>query len=102
MGLRWMLSALLDQRQGDRAAVAMAIGRAIDDAWLADVPPEDLSMAELAALCAALKCQPGDLLGFTPDDPAEQAALDLSGNQFYQSFLAHRASLESQEAPDED
>lgn len=97
MGLRWMLSALLDQRQGDRAGVAMAIGRAIDETWLADVPPDDLTMAELAALCAALKCQPGDLLSFAPDDPADQAALDLSGNQFYQSFLAHRASLESPE-----
>lgn len=102
MGLRWMLSALLDQRQGDRAELAAALGRAIDAAWLADAPPADLTMADLAGLCAALKCQPGDLLAFAPDDPADQAALDLSGNQFYQSFLAHRANLEAAEDPDGD
>jgi DNA-binding Xre family transcriptional regulator len=97
-----MLSTLLDQRQGDRAALVSAIGRAIDDAWLADTPPEDLTMAELAALCAAIRCQPGDLLTFAPEDPADQAALDLSGNQFYQSFLAHRATLEEAEDAGDD
>jgi DNA-binding Xre family transcriptional regulator len=97
-----MLSALLDQRQGDRAELASAIGRAIDETWLADAPPGDLTMGDLAALCAALRCQPGDLLAFAPEDPADQAALDLSGNQFYQSFLAHRANLESAEAEDPD
>jgi DNA-binding Xre family transcriptional regulator len=94
-----MLSTLLDQRQGDRAELAMAIGRAIDETWLADAPPDDLTMADLAALCAALRCQPGDLLTFAPADPADQAALDLAGNQFYQSFLAHRANLEDPEHP---
>jgi hypothetical protein len=97
-----MLSTLLDQRQGDRAAIAAAIGRAIDETWLAGAPPDDLTMGDLAALCAALKCQPGDLLTFAPDDPAEQAALDLSGNQFYQSFLAHRAAMETADDPEDD
>lgn len=96
MGLKWKLSALLDQRQGDREALASALGWAIDEAWLADTPPAGLDLAALAALCEALKCQPGDLLSFEPEDPTEQAALHLAADQFYQSFLAHRASLEDE------
>ncbi|MNU10891.1 hypothetical protein D3C72_2583240 [compost metagenome] len=51
-------------------------------------------MAALARWCERLKCQPGDLLSWVSEDPAERAARNLAGDLFYQSFLAFRSQDE--------
>ena len=38
----------------------------------------------------------GDLLGFAPASPADQAALNLANDLFYQSFLSHRAAMDEE------
>ena len=65
-----------------------------DETWLGAAPPTGLTIADLATLCGLLGCQPGDLLGYAPESPADQAALNLANDLFYQSFLAHRAGQE--------
>ena len=55
-----------------------------------------IRFSTLEAICAALDCQPGDLLGFAPASPADQAALNLANDLFYQSFLSHRAALDDE------
>lgn len=96
MGLRWHLAEWLVQRRLDPDALEGALGAAIAPDWLDPTPPATLTMADLAALCAALSCQPGDLLTYDSEDPAEQAARNLSADLFYQSFLNHQAMLEEQ------
>jgi hypothetical protein len=44
----------------------------------------------LADLCQALGCQPGELLSWRPDDPAEQAERALAQDKLFQSFLAYK------------
>ena len=87
MGVMWHLSELLDQR----GLVVADLGAPIGPDWLTPTPPEGLGMAELARLCERLGCQPGELLTYEAEDPAAQAARNLAGDLFYQSFLAHRA-----------
>lgn len=97
MGLRWRLAETLATRHTELDDLAMRLDFAIDERWLGPEPPTGVGLAELAALCEALGCQPGDLLGYDADSPEEQAAANLANDLFYQSFLAHRSGLEDED-----
>lgn len=88
MGLNWHLLEYLDQH--DMAVVELEAGlpHPLPQTWLGQEVPAELSMDDLAVLCQALGCQPGDLLTFTPETPAEIAQRELERNMTYQSFLA--------------
>lgn len=84
MGLVWNLERLLEERGPDAlAALPFELPRG-------DTPPAELTLAELAEVCRVLGCQPGELLSYAPETPAEQAAAQLAKDQFYQSFLAYQ------------
>lgn len=93
MGLRWHLAELLEQAGINPADPTLAISPEM----LENTPPAGLDMAELARWCERLKCQPGDLLSWTSEDPADQAARNLAGDLFYQSFLAYRTQEEEED-----
>ena len=92
MALSWHLAEALDRAGRDLAAIAPSLE--VDETWLGAAPPTGLTIADLATLCGLLGCQPGDLPGYAPESPADQAALNLANDLFYQSFLAHRAGQE--------
>ena len=66
-----------------------------------DAPPSAMTLDDLAAMCQALGCQPGELLTFEAEDPAEQARRELARNASYQSLLAYQQAPDSDELDDE-
>lgn len=95
LSLSWHLRDALNRADLAWSAIAPTLPMA-DDTWLGSTPPAALTIADLAALCDALGCQPGDLLTHASVCPAAQAAHNLANDLFYQSFLTHR------EAQDDD
>ncbi|HEY9721299.1 MAG TPA: helix-turn-helix domain-containing protein [Oscillatoriaceae cyanobacterium] len=84
MGLVWHLESLLAERNPEVLAnLPFALPHG-------DEAPGALTLAQLAEICRVLACQPGDLLSYAFDTPAEQAARQLANDLFYQSFLAYQ------------
>lgn len=92
MGLRWHLVETVERLGLGWAEVEERLGFTVGAGLKGPTPPIDLSLPILADLCQALACQPGELLSWTPDDPAEQAARALAQDQTFQSFLAYKQS----------
>src|SRR5689334_7314126 len=92
MGFQWHLATYLAKRDLTWQALEERVGFSIGRDLRAVTPPVDLSLSVLADLCQALGCQPGDLLTFSPDSPAEQAERQLAANPLFQSFLAYKES----------
>lgn len=92
MGLRWHLVATVERLGLTWAQVEERLGFSVGADLKGATPPIDLSLPILADLCQALACQPGDLLTWQPDDPAEQAERALAQDRFFQSFLAYKQS----------
>jgi hypothetical protein len=90
MGLRWHLVEHLGRVGLEWGTLEARLGFAVPGDLRGGVPPIDLSLSVLADLCQALACQPGDLLSWGPDDPAEQAERALAQDQLFQSFLAYK------------
>ena len=88
MGFHWHLAPYLEKQQLTWPQLEERLGFAVGRDLRGAKPPLDLSLSVLADLCQALACQPGDLLTFSPESPAEQAERHLAGNHTYQSFLA--------------
>lgn len=88
MGFHWHLAPYIAGKGVGWDQLEERLGFKVPTNLKGVVPPVDLSLSVLADLCQALACQPGDLLSFTPDTPAEQAERQLAGNQTYQSFLS--------------
>src|SRR3954468_19697848 len=87
MGFQWHLATVLAKRDVTWSALEERLGFGVGRDLRGVTPPFDLSLSVLADLCQALGCQPGELLTFAPETPAEQADRHLAGNQLYQSFL---------------
>lgn len=92
MGLRWHLTDFLNQHHVTFEDLESRLGFPISQDLRGEHPPIDLSLPIVADLCQALQCQPGDLLSWSPDDPAEQAERALAQDALFQSFLAYRQS----------
>jgi DNA-binding Xre family transcriptional regulator len=92
MGLRWHLTDFLSQQQISLEELESRLGFPVGQDLRGDRPPIDLSLPIVGDLCCALQCQPGDLLSWGPDDPAEQAERTLAQDALFQSFLAYRQS----------
>lgn len=90
MGLIWHLNALLATRRLTADDLASRLSFPLGAEFWAETPPEAMTMDDLAAFCQALDCQPGELLSFAPESPADQARRELARNASYQSFLAFR------------
>jgi DNA-binding Xre family transcriptional regulator len=90
VGLRWHLTDIMRRDQVSIEDLEGRLGFSIGQDLRGDRPPIDLSLPIVADLCEALRCQPGDLLSFGPDDPAEQAERTLAQDALFQSFLAYR------------
>jgi hypothetical protein len=90
MGLRWHLTEHLVQAGLSWSDLEGRLGFAVPGDLRGDVPPIDLTLPVLADLCQALGCQPGALLSWQPDDPAEQAERTLAQDLLFQSFLAYK------------
>lgn len=90
MGLRWHLVEYVERHGINWPDLAERLGFTVGADLKRETPPIDLSLPIVADLCQALDCQPGDLLTWRPDDPAEQAERALAQDQFFQSFLAYK------------
>ncbi|MEB3329916.1 MAG: helix-turn-helix domain-containing protein [Candidatus Sericytochromatia bacterium] len=90
MGLGWHLTEHLARVGLEWAALEARLGFPVPPDLRGAVPPIDLSLPVLADLCQALGCQPGELLSWQPDDPAEQAERTLAQDRLFQSFLAYK------------
>lgn len=92
MGLNWKLIGYMAAHGVEPDDLAARLPYPLPETWLSEALPEGLAMADLAVLCQALGCQPGDLLTFTPETPAEIAERELARNLSYQSFLAFQSA----------
>jgi hypothetical protein len=92
MGLRWHLVEYMETHGLSWPEVEERLGFAVGGDLRRDTPPIDLSLPIVADLCQALGCQPGDLLSWKPDDPAEQAERALAQDLSFQSFMAFKQS----------
>ena len=90
MGLRWHLVEHLARVGMAWPELEARLGFTVPGELRGDVPPIDLSLPIVADLCQALACQPGELLSWLPDDPAEQAERTLAQDLLFQSFLAYK------------
>ncbi|MEB3197387.1 MAG: helix-turn-helix domain-containing protein [Candidatus Sericytochromatia bacterium] len=90
MGLRWHLVDTMAREGLSFDALELRLGFSLGHELRGAVPPIDLSLPIVADLCQAIGCQPGDLLSWLPDDPAEQAERALAQDALFQSFLAYR------------
>ena len=97
MALNWHLLAYLDDHDTTADALEAHLPFPLPEAWLQEALPPGLGLDDLAALCQALGCQPGELLTFTVETPEEIARRELERNMTYQSFLSFQDRQESEE-----
>ena len=69
--IKWRLAAVIADRETDYKAVAAAAGLhpvTVNKLKNTYVMPPRLDRTTLEKLCQVLKCQPGDLLRYVPDE----------------------------------
>lgn len=70
MPIKWRLAEVLAGREMTPYGLAQATGLTVPTCYelvKPDYRPGRIDTGTLAKVCAALKCQPGDLLTFVPD-----------------------------------
>lgn len=69
MTMKWRLPVLMAERDMDYKALSAVTGMHPNTiSKLKNNLPDRLELTTLIKLCKALRCQPGDLLAYIPDD----------------------------------
>ncbi|MFP5502308.1 MAG: helix-turn-helix domain-containing protein [Candidatus Sericytochromatia bacterium] len=98
MALHWHLLSYLEDHDTTADALEALLPFPLPEAWLQEALPPGLGLDDLAVLCQALGCQPGELLTYTAETPEEIARRELERNMTYQSFLSFQ-EREAEDAP---